>query len=168
MTEVLKTEESICTLFQDLLRAWTRGDASAYGQCFTDNADYVSFDGAHARGRAAIVRAHDWLFRGVLAGSALVGQVEDVRLLTPEVALVHATGSVLMPWRQRLPRGRLSRQTLVAVNIDGQWLWASLHNTRVRPMHVPEPNALPSRAVHLLRLALPDRREAQGSAAPHP
>jgi uncharacterized protein (TIGR02246 family) len=132
-------------LFDRMCAAWTAGDAVAYGACFTEDSDYVSYDGTRARGRQAVVENHDRLFRGVLSGSALVGRVESVRLLRPDVAVLHATGSVLMPWRSKLPRRRLSRQTLVAVREGGTWLIAALHNGRVRPITIPEPDSVPSR-----------------------
>ncbi|WP_088288285.1 SgcJ/EcaC family oxidoreductase [Kineosporia sp. A_224] len=133
-------------LFERMCAAWTAGDAAAYGACFTEDSDYVSYDGTHARGRAPMVDNHDRLFRGVLTGSALVGHIESIRHLGPDVAVLHATGSVLMPWRSRLPRRRLSRQTIVAVRTDDGWKVAALHNGRVRPIGVPAPGSLPSRA----------------------
>ena len=132
-------------LFDRMCAAWTAGDAVAYGACFTEDSDYVSYDGTHARGRQAMVENHDRLFRGVLSGSALVGRVESIRRLRPDVALLHATGSVLMPWRSRPPARRRSRQTLVAVCEDGVWRIAALHNGRVRPVTIPEPDSALSR-----------------------
>ena len=132
-------------LFDRMCAAWTAGDAAAYGACFTEDSDYVSYDGTHARGRQAMVANHDRLFRGVLTGSALVGRVESTRYLRPDVAVLHATGSVLMPWRASLPERRLSRQTLVAVREDGVWQIAALHNGRIRPVTIPEPDSVPSR-----------------------
>ena len=160
------SDHDVRQLYDTLMQAWTDGDAEAYGRCLTDDADYVSFDGTLAHGRSAIVQAHDVLFRGVLAGSALVGEVEHVRFLTADLAIVHATGSVLMPWRTKLPNRRLSRQTLVAVERHGPWLWTSLHNTRVKPMSVPEPDALVSQAAHLLSRTLPDRRSSRSARTP--
>ena len=167
MTTSPSNTQKVHRLFASLMQAWTDGDAEAYGQCFTDDADYVSFDGTLAHGRRAIVEAHDALFRGVLAGSALVGKVEDVRFLAPDLAVVHATGSVLMPWRAKLPSRRLSRQTLVAVEHQRHWLWTNLHNTRVRPMAIPDPDALVSRAAHLMSRVLPDRRSTRFTVMPH-
>jgi len=95
--------------------ARTRGDAEGYGAGLTADVDYVPFDGSRLTGRQAVIDSHDRLFRGVLSGSALVGGVETVRHVHPDVAVVHAFGSVLMPWRAKLPRRRLSRQTLVAL-----------------------------------------------------
>ena len=146
MTIVARTEDATLTeLFDRMCASWTAGDSAAYGACFTEDTDYVSYDGTHARGRQAMVDDHDRLFRGVLTGSALVGRVESIRYLRPDVAVLHATGSVLMPWRARLPKRRLSRQTLVAVREDGAWRVAALHNGRVRPVTIPEPASMPSR-----------------------
>ncbi|SCL45533.1 conserved hypothetical protein [Micromonospora citrea] len=143
MTENDRRE--IRELFDQLLRAWTDNDATAYGACFTEDSDYVSYDGTRAAGRAPMQDAHDRLFRGVLAGSALVGEVESIRAVTPDVAIVHGTGSVLMPWRSRLPRRRLSRQTLVVVRTADGWRCTALHNGRVRPVRIPPPGSAPAR-----------------------
>lgn len=139
-------DTQIQNLFADLLAAWTRGDAPGYGACFTEDSDYVSYDGTRAEGRRPMVDAHDKLFRGVLSGSALVGEIESIRYVSDDVAVVHATGSVLMPWRGSLPRRRRSRQTLVVVRGDDRWRIAALHNGRVRPVTVPHPDSFPSRA----------------------
>ncbi|HXV93845.1 MAG TPA: SgcJ/EcaC family oxidoreductase [Pseudonocardia sp.] len=142
-------ETALHALFTRLCNAWTAGDADAYGACFTSDCSYVSFDGVRATGRDAVVASHEALFRGVLFGSALVGQVEAVRLLGPDAALVHGTGSVQVAWRSQLPRKRATRNTIVAVRHpaapDG-WLIAAIQNTRIRPRTVPGPDTIPARA----------------------
>ena len=60
--------------------------------------------------------------------------IQTIRLVTPDVAVVHLTGSVVEGWRQRMRRCRLSRQTMVGVRRDGRWQVTAFHNTRVRPM----------------------------------
>ncbi|GIJ78626.1 conserved hypothetical protein [Micromonospora phaseoli] len=145
---------AITVLFNRLMQAWTDNDAVAYGACFTDDCDYVSYDGTRAIGRMPMVHAHDQLFRGVLAGSALVGDIESIRYINPDVAVIHGTASVLMPWRSTRPKRRLSRQTLVAVRTDDGWRFTALHNGRVRPISIPAPDSLPSRMAHVMgRLA---------------
>ncbi|MGC5054053.1 SgcJ/EcaC family oxidoreductase [Micromonospora sp. DT48] len=138
-------DQAIITLFDRLMQAWTDNDAVAYGSCFTEDSDYVSYDGTRAVGRAPMQHAHDQLFRGVLAGSALVGEVESIRHVTPDVAIVHGTASVLMPWRSTLPKRRRSRQTLVAVRTPDGWRFTALHNGRIRPVGIPAPDSVPSR-----------------------
>ncbi|SEK36226.1 SgcJ/EcaC family oxidoreductase [Nonomuraea pusilla] len=140
-------------LFADFMAAWTAGDAQAFGALFTDDSDYVSYDGTIARGRRTHQHNHDKLFRGVLAGSALVGDLESVRHLTPDVAIVYGTASVLMPWRSTLPKRRLSRQTIVVVRTDAGWKIGAIHNGRVRPVTVPEPDSFPSTMSQLMARA---------------
>ncbi|MEX5719566.1 SgcJ/EcaC family oxidoreductase [Geodermatophilus maliterrae] len=137
-------------LFQRMCQAWSDGDAVAYGTCFTEDCDYVSFDGTRAQGRAAMVEAHDRLFRGVLFGSALVGEVEAIRHLGEDVALLHGTGSVLVAWRTELPKRRLTRNTLVAVRTDEGWQFTAIHNGRVRPMAIPAPDSAVSRLARVV------------------
>lgn len=147
-------EREIRARYAEMLDAWTRGDAEAYGAPLTEDVDYMPYDGTRLSGRQAVVDSHDQLFRGVLYGSSLVGEVESIRYVHPDVAVVHATGSVLVPWRSKLPRRRLSRQTLVAVRTDDGWKFTAFQNGRVRPVRIPEPTSLPAKAARLLaRLA---------------
>ena len=65
------------------------------------------------------------------------GQIDSMRFLSPEVALVHTTGGTLMSWQSdaSIP-GRKSIQTLVARKRDGKWHFVAFHNTRIRPMDI--------------------------------
>lgn len=157
-------------LFERLKAAWTAGDARAFGALFTEDSDYVSYDGGIARGRAEHERNHDLLFRGVLTGSALVGDLESVRHVAPGVAILHGTASVLMPWRSALPKRRLSRQTIVVLRTADGWRISAIHNGRVRPVAVPGPDAFPSRMSRLMtraarRLGIGGRRPAAGAVS---
>lgn len=143
-------DKEIQNLFQHMLDAWTNGDAKAYVEYFTEDADYVSFDGNRAIGRQASADEHDLLFRGVLRGSALVGDIQSIRYITPDVAIVHATGSVLMPWRSKLPKKRQSLQTIIALRTNEGWRFTAFHNTRVRPVTIPAPDSFPSKMSHLI------------------
>lgn len=149
-TERSADHAQLVELFDELCAAWGSGDARRYAALFTPSSTYVSFDGTIAFGREAMAANHDTLFRGVVAGSTLVGKVESIAFLDETVAVMHATGSVLMPWRNRLPRRRLSRQTIVAVRTEEAWRISALHNGRVRPVTLPQPDALPSRVSHML------------------
>lgn len=158
--------QQLTALFHWMCQAWTDGDAQAYGDCFTTDCDYVSYDGTHARGRAPMVEAHDKLFRGVLFGTSLVGEVETIRYLSEDVALLYGTASVLVAWRSRLPKRRRTRNTIVAVRGPDGWRFTAMHNGRIRPVRIPEPESFPSRIARtLVRLAGALRaRPSQGLA----
>ena len=144
-TEIERVDdEQLRVLFQRLCQAWTDGDAEAYGACFTADCDYVSFDGTPTQGRGDVVESHDKLFRGVLFGTALVGEIESIRYIADDVAVVYGNGSVLVAWRTRLPKGRLTRNTLVAVRGAEGWRFTAIHNGRIRPVRIPAPDSLPA------------------------
>ena len=127
-------EAAIRDLLQRLIDDWGRGDGEAYGSRFTEDADYVSFDGSHTKGRAEISSSHQQLFDTWLEGTRLVGQVKGVRFLSPDVSLIHAAGGTVMRGKTKPSPERNSIQTLVAIRHDGEWRFAAFHNTRVRPI----------------------------------
>jgi uncharacterized protein (TIGR02246 family) len=149
-TTTTDNDAQIRDLFARMCQAWTDGDARAYGDCFTHDVDYVSYDGYHERGRDAMVDSHDKLFRGVLYGSALIGEVESIRHLGDGIAVMHGTASVLVAFRSRLPKRRLTRNTLVVVRGDDGWRCTAIHNGRIRPVGVPEPDSKVSRVARFL------------------
>lgn len=121
-----------------LTAAWNAGDGAAYGGHFTNDCDYIAFDGTHLRGREQNISLHQRLYDTVLRGSRLEFEDDiDVRLLADGVALVHAKGSVRMPWQATLPAERRSIQTYVMVRQPDAWRVAVFHNTRIRPMTLP-------------------------------
>jgi uncharacterized protein (TIGR02246 family) len=127
-------EAAIRDLFRQLLDAWGRGDGHAYGGLFTEDADYVAFDGSHTKGRREIASSHQQLFDKFLEDTRLTGRITSVTFLNPDVALVHALGSTVMRGKTKPSRERDSIQTLVATREAGQWRFAAFHNTRVRPI----------------------------------
>ena len=123
--------EAIHSLFRQLLDAWGRGAGDAYGALFTDDADYVAFDGSNRRGARAIAAEHQQLFDTWLKGTRLVGQVDGLRFLGPDVALVHASGGTIFPGQKDQRGRRPSIQTLVAVRRPDGWRFTAFHNTRI-------------------------------------
>ena len=133
-TDKLADERTISELFEQLLEDWARGDGDAYGSRFTEDADYVAFDGTHTRGREDISTSHQELFDKWLKGSRLTGRILSVKFLAPDVALVHATGGTVVRGKTEPSPERDSIQTLVAVRRDAEWRFAAFHNGRVRPI----------------------------------
>jgi uncharacterized protein (TIGR02246 family) len=127
-------EAKILALFEDLLADWGRGDGEAYGSRFTEDADYVAFDGTRTRGRAEISASHQQLFDKFLKGTRLTGRVLSIKFPSTDVALVHAIGGTAMRGKTKPSPERDSIQTLVAVREGTEWRFAAFHNSRVRPI----------------------------------
>jgi uncharacterized protein (TIGR02246 family) len=124
------SENHVLALFHRLVDAWNAGDATAYGNVFTDDADYVVFNGTHLKGRQAIEDSHRWLFDGPLKGTRLAGAPASFRLVRPDVAVVVTAGGMTMAGDHAPDPAHESIQTLVAVRGDEGWRFASFQNTR--------------------------------------
>ena len=119
-------ERRIRALLERLFGAWAQGDGEAYAACFTEDCDYITFNGIHLHGRAENFRLHSALFRTVLRGTRLSADIEGIEFLAPGVALVHTAS-----------RGRKkSFQTYVLTKIGDNWLIKSFQNTKVQPFSV--------------------------------
>ena len=127
-------EAQVRALFEALLADWGKGDGEAYGSRFTEDADYVAFDGTRTTGRSVIAASHQQLFDKWLKGTQLTGRILSVRFLGSDVALVHATGGTIMRGKDMPSPERESIQTLVAVRNGDGWRFSAFHNTRVRPI----------------------------------
>jgi uncharacterized protein (TIGR02246 family) len=122
----LDDKNSIRLVLARLYDAWSRGNGEGYAACFTQESDYITFNGLHLRGRAENAQLHGSLFRSVLKGTRLSAEIENIELLSSGVALVHTVGS-----------GRKkSYQTYVLVKPDTEWLIRSFQNTRYQPISV--------------------------------
>lgn len=153
--------QAIRDLTQQLAEAWNRHDGEAYAALFTEDCDYITFDGNHLKGRQQNARHHQRAFDTVLRGTRLLFEGDPaVRFLAPDVAVMHGMGSVLMPWHRAVAPHRRSLQTYVVVRRQGVWRIAAFHNTRVRPLHLPQGLAL-----RLILLAMRLRTALAGGPA---
>jgi uncharacterized protein (TIGR02246 family) len=129
------TEEDDCELrglTEEMWDGWNVGSGEAIAAPFADDADYVVVDGMRIKGHAAIAAGHQQIFDTIYRASQLQGQVESVRHLRPDVALVHTLGIVTFtppgtPGKQEMS----SCSSLVCVKDDGRWRIASFHNTAI-------------------------------------
>jgi uncharacterized protein (TIGR02246 family) len=108
--------------------AWNAMDGSAFADPFADDADFVTIRGEHFRGRPAIADGHAGIFRSIYAGSTNRMTVEGVRLLRPEVALVHVHSLLHTPSGPLAGRHG-ARFSLVLTKEPVGWEIAALHNT---------------------------------------
>jgi uncharacterized protein (TIGR02246 family) len=133
---------AIRSILPALIEAWDRGDGAGYASQFEEQSDFIAFDGVRHQGRARNASFHQEVFDTVLRGTRLVGDVEEVRFITGDVALLHMTGAALMPWQDGITADRHSRQSVVVVRRKEGWRIASLHNARIRPVRIPPKGSL--------------------------
>jgi uncharacterized protein (TIGR02246 family) len=127
-------EAAVRGLYQQLMDGWNRGSGADFAAAFMEDGDLVAFDGTHFEGRGEIAPFHQELFDKWMKGTRLVGQVKDVRFLSPDIALMHAVGGTVVRGKSEPSPERDSIQTLVAIRQDGEWRLAAFQNTRIRLM----------------------------------
>jgi uncharacterized protein (TIGR02246 family) len=114
-----------------MIAAWNRGDGDAFAAPFTDTADFIAFEGTHLRGRAEIAAFHRELFANAVRGTKLEGGVRFVRLLTADLAVVHAWARyTALPGADDPVAGRDSMQLYVVIRRVGGWFAEAMQNSR--------------------------------------
>ena len=121
---------AIARLFEDMADAWNAADGQAYGELFTDDADFVEIRGGHHAGRQAIAAGHQALWDSIYAGSTVQYRVERIRPLADDLAVAIVAGTMQAPTGP-LAGTNHARLTAVVAERDGRWRIVSFHNTLV-------------------------------------
>ena len=119
---------AIEALVGQLEAAWKAMDGSAFAAPFASEADFVNIRGEHFSGRSAIAAGHAAIFRTIYAGSTTRMTVEAIRLLRPDVALVHVHSLLDAP-QGPLAGRHGARFSMVLTKGARGWEIAAFHNT---------------------------------------
>ena len=128
-----RDETAIRSIPEQIMSAWTQGDGDGIAAVFAEDADVIVGDGSYWQGRAAIAANFEAQFGGWLKGTRVVAEVQSVRFLTDDVALMRATGGILMPGESEVAPEALGIQTFVVTRSNGTWHVAAYQNTRIQP-----------------------------------
>ncbi len=121
-------EIEVRTVYRDLLDGWNSHNATAFAAAFTEDAQVIGFDGSQMSGRAEIASTLQQIFADHLT-APYVSKVREVRLLSPDVALLRAVVGMVPPGQSDLNPQLNALQTLVAVKRDDRWRIALFQNT---------------------------------------
>ena len=128
-----RDETAIRSIPEQIMAAWAQGNGEGIAAVFAEEADFIVGDGSYWQGRAEIAANFEAQFGGWLKGTRVVAEVQSVRFLSDEVALMRTTGGILMPGESEVAPEALGIQTFVVTQSDGTWLVAAYQNTRIQP-----------------------------------
>lgn len=131
-------EAAIRSLYERMMDGWNEGSGNDFAAPFTDDADFVGFDGTHMKGHQQIASFHHMLFGKFLRGSRLIGKIRSIRFVTVDVAIITAVGGTIMGGQSDIDPERNSIHTLVAVKLDCEWQLTAFQNTRAQFLGRPE------------------------------
>jgi uncharacterized protein (TIGR02246 family) len=104
----------------EVYAAWSAGDADAFVKPYAETATAI-LPGACLRGRAAIRDTMAMLFAGELKGSRAVYEVQDIRFVGADVAIVTSKGAVLLAGQGLpLPAGAMLLSPAVDMEVNGK------------------------------------------------
>ncbi|HEX2623161.1 MAG TPA: SgcJ/EcaC family oxidoreductase [Phototrophicaceae bacterium] len=121
-------QAAVESLYHRLLDSWNRHNADDYGALFESDANVIGFDGSQMNSQAEITSTLKQIFADHVT-SAYIGKVREVRLLSPETALLRAIVGMVPAGGKDLNPAVNAIQTLVAVKRDGQWRITLFQNT---------------------------------------
>lgn len=136
MTEI-DTKE-IQQLYQKKICGWNIGDATKFAEPYSEDADFIGFDGTHLEGKQQIITFHAMLFDKFVRGTRLVGKVKHIRFPISTVAIVIGISGTIESGHDSINPERNSIHTIVAVKTDYKWKFSSFQNTRAQYVGSPE------------------------------
>jgi uncharacterized protein (TIGR02246 family) len=107
-----------------LMAAWNLKDARAFASQFTEDATFVNVNGALWIGKKDIEDRH--AKAAIFNSSHVEIKPDSVRLLRPDIALVHVSWTITGDPRDPQPRSYL--MTTVVSKRDGRWLIVAAQN----------------------------------------
>jgi uncharacterized protein (TIGR02246 family) len=149
-TQTAADEDAVRAIHGRMIDAWNAGDAAAFAAPFTDEADFIAFEGTHLKGRGEIASFHRQVFDTVVKGTRLEGEVKFVRFLSTAVAVMHSAVRVILQGQTEASPSRDSMQLTVVAKRDGEWRSEGLMNARrltmERQLFLDDIDALPADA----------------------
>ena len=119
---------AIESVVADLVSAWRSSNGIAWGDCFTEDADFTTWFGLRMAGRDEIANGHQGIFDSFYAGTVYDLEVEFIRFLNEETALVGLSGSVTKPGDET-PSAPQTVPLAVIVKSREGWKVAAFQNT---------------------------------------
>ena len=123
-------EAAISAIPLQMADAWRAVASSSFAAPFTENADFVVFEGTHLKGRREIASFSQQIFDTVVRGSHLQGEMKFVHFLSPQLAVMHAVARVTLHGQTQPSPSRDSMQIFVVAKHDGDWRAEAVLNAR--------------------------------------
>lgn len=130
-------ERDVQALLDELIEAWSEGDAERFARSFASDARFVAFDGSALHGPVQIADYHRGPFETHLAETRLTFGPAEITSVGRCAWTVATEGGIA---RGGQTEGELigrSAQTFVLERAHGRLQVAAFQNTRIRPMDSP-------------------------------
>lgn len=153
-------EPEVRSLYQSLLDAWNRKNASDFASHFLEDGAAVGFDGTNLDGKAEIRSSLESIFSHHIPAT-YVSIVRSVLPLAPDVVMLRAVVGMVPPEQDDIHPAVNAVQTLIAKREGDRWLIVLFQNTPAA--YHGRPQAV-TQLTEELRAELRRRKEDAGTA----
>ncbi|RMI33411.1 SgcJ/EcaC family oxidoreductase [Nocardia stercoris] len=122
--------QAIRQILADQYEAWAAGDAERFVADYDAEATVIT-PGIYRRNRDEVRDGMAANFGGVFAKSTVTDEIQDIRFLGPDHAVVVSRAGILFAGETELPADRYVNATWVLVKQDDRWSVAAYHNSPV-------------------------------------
>ena len=133
-------ELALQSLYRKKIEGWNEANGQKFAEVYTEDADFIGFDGTYLSGRIEIAEFHQMLFDKFLRGTRLLGKIKSIKFPIPNVAIIVAISGTIEANQSSINPERNSIHTIVAVNHGNieQWCFTAFQNTRAVYIGQPE------------------------------
>jgi uncharacterized protein (TIGR02246 family) len=132
IASLVEADRQVRAVLDEVYAAWADNDADALVASYAETATAV-LPGTYLPDRQAIRATMAALFAGELAGSKGVHQVQSVRLVGADVAIVLSKGAMLLSGQTEPDAANRALETWVLARQDGSWRVQAFHNCPEHP-----------------------------------
>lgn len=129
---IVEADRAVLAVLDEVYAGWADNDADAFVAPYVESATAV-LPGTYLPDRAAIRAAMAAFFAGELRGSKAVHEVQNVRFVGADVAVVISKGAVLLAGQTVPDPASRAVETWVLSNQDGAWRVQAFHNCPEHP-----------------------------------
>lgn len=127
-TSVLATDDSaVRNVLDGVYAAWANNNADAFVELYTEDAT-SALPGSYSNNRDEIRTRMAAGFAGPLKGSRVIDEVQNVRFIGDDAAVVISKSGILMSGETEVPAERWVLASWVLSKQNGKWLIEAYHN----------------------------------------
>ncbi|WP_394827361.1 SgcJ/EcaC family oxidoreductase [Pendulispora albinea] len=120
-------EDAVRAAIASVYKGWADNDADAFVAAYGPDAT-ATLPGSHLPSRNAIRATMAALFAGQLKGSRAQYEVQAIRFLGDDAAIVTSKGGVVLAGQTEPPAKEWARETWVLAKVNGRWQVEAFHN----------------------------------------
>ena len=122
-------EAAIQQLVTKMADSWTAGDGEGFASIFSDNHDFIVWNGYYFKGadRKMNAQSHQRLFDSVYKDTEHFNTIDKIRFVREDLALIHVFAAVVDKGEGRPKDPQVLWSALVEKQ-DGKWSIISFHN----------------------------------------